>query len=444
METGRADPLRRYQTIMDTGTQGDSGTQIFYGHVVVAAATLILMVIWAVYYSFGVFFKPLLSEFGWTRAMTSGAFSLSSITMGVAGIAIGWVNDRFGPRLVMSICGVLLGIGYILMSQISAPWQIYFFYGVIVGAGMVGGFVPIMSTLARWFVKRRGMMTGIAAAGIGIGAVIGPPLANRLISTYGWRLSYIILGSILLAVVVLSSQLLKRDPSVVEQVADGLDQGNQIDLSPGSEGLSLGEALYTIPFWLFFVMIFCFGSCIFSIMVHIAAHSTELGISSAGAAKVLATLGGASIAGKLLLGKLSDTIGSRNILIFSFLLMAAALFWLVSATMAWELYCFAGMFGFAYGGCVTVESPMVAFLFGLRSHGSILGVVAFGFTIGGAFGPWLTGHIFDVTHSYQVAFLGCAILSTLGLILTTALRSNAFHETNHGAQPESVGLTEGE
>lgn len=440
METGRAKPPRRHQTIMDTGIRGDAGTQIFYGHVVVAAAALILMVIWAVYYSFGVFFKPILSEFGWTRAMTSGAFSLSSITMGVTGIVIGWVNDRFGPRLVMSISGVLLGIGYILMSQISAPWQIYLFYGVIVGAGMVGGFVPIMSTLARWFVKRRGMMTGIVSAGIGVGAVIGPPLANRLISTYGWRLSYIILGSILLAVVVLLSQLLKRDPSVVEQVADGQNQGNQIDLTPGSEGFSLGEALYTIPFWLFFVMIFCFGSCIFSIMVHIAAHSNELGISPAGAAKILATLGGASIAGKLLLGKLSDIIGSRNVFIFSFLLMAVSLFWLTSAKMAWELYCFAGIFGFAYGGCVTVESPMVAFLFGLRSHGSILGVVAFGFTIGGAFGPWLTGHIFDVTHSYQAAFLGCAILSFFGLILTTALRPKTLHETNHRPLSESASL----
>ncbi len=425
---------------MATGTQKDSGTHMFYGHVVVAAATLILIAIWAVYYSFGVFFKPILSEFGWTRAMTSGAFSLSSITMGVMGIAIGWVNDRFGPRLVMSISGVLLGIGYILMSQITALWQIYFFYGMIVGAGMMGGFVPIISTLARWFVKRRGMMTGIASAGIGIGAVIGPPLANRLISAYGWRQSYIILGCVLLVVVVLSSQLLKRDPSVVGEVADGLDQGNQIGLSPGSEGLSLGEALYTIPFWLFFATIFCFGSCVFSIMVHIAAHSTELGISPGGAAKILATLGGASIAGKLLLGKLSDIIGSRNIFIFGFLLMAIALFWLVPAKMAWELYFFAGIFGFAYGGCITAESPMVAFLFSLRSHGSILGVVGFGFTIGGAFGPWLTGHIFDVTHSYQVAFLGGAILSSIALFLTTALRPKAFHETNHRPLSESVSL----
>jgi MFS family permease len=439
LKTGGSKLTRRHQITMATGTQKDSGT-LFYGHVVVAAATLILMVIWAVYYSFGVFFKPILSDFGWTRAMTSGAFSLSSITMGVTGIAIGWVNDRFGPRLVMSISGVLLGVGYILMSQISALWQIYFFYGMIVGAGMMGGFVPIMSTLARWFVKRRGMMTGIASAGIGVGAVIGPPLANRLISIYGWRLSYIILGCILLILVVLLSQILKRDPSVVGEVADGLDQVNQMDLSTGGEGLSFGEALYTAPFWLFFAMIFCFGSCVFSIMVHIAAHSTELGISPAGAAKILATLGGASIAGKLMLGRLSDIIGSRNIFIFGFLLMAVALFWLVPAKMTWELYCFAAIFGFAYGGGISAESPMVAFLFGLRSHGSILGVVGFGFTIGGAFGPWLTGHIFDMTHSYRAAFLGFAILSSIALFLTTVLRPKAFHETNHRPLPESVGF----
>lgn len=395
---------------------------IFYGYLVVGAAFFIMVVMWAVFYAFGVFFKPILSEFGWSRAMTSGAFSLCSITMGLLGITMGGLNDRFGPRIVMSVCGLLLGMGYLLMSQLEALWQLYLSFGLILGAGMGGGFVPLMTTVARWFVLRRGMMTGVVTAGIGIGALIGPPAANGLISSYGWRISYIILGSIVLAVVVLSAQLLRRDFSQLGQFTYGENQSGQKGMHTRNEGISLGEAIQTRPFWVLFAMIFCFGFCVFSIMVHIAAHATELGISRASAANILATIGGLSILGKVLLGRAADIIGSRKVFIIGFILMAVAFLWLVPAKVAWMLYSFAVFFGFAYGGCVVAESPLVAVLFGLDSHGLILGVIAFGFTVGGALGPWLTGYIFDVTSSYQLAFLGCAVLSSLALVLTAVLK----------------------
>ncbi|NNG08266.1 MAG: MFS transporter, partial [Desulfobacteraceae bacterium] len=216
---------------------------IFYGYLVVAAAFLIMVVMWAVFYAFGVFFRPILNEFGWTRAMTSGAFSLSSISMGLLGIAMGGLNDKFGPRIVMSVCGLLLGIGYLLMSQLEALWQLYLFYGIILGTGMGGGFVPLMTTVARWFDQRRGMMTGIVTAGIGIGALVGPPVANGLISTDGWRSSYTILGSIVLVVIVLSAQFLKRDPSQVRQVSPGEEQRGKKGPPMRNGELSLGEAI---------------------------------------------------------------------------------------------------------------------------------------------------------------------------------------------------------
>jgi MFS family permease len=403
---------------------------IFYGYFVVAAAFLIMVVMWTVFYAFGVFFKPILNEFGWSRATTSGAFSLCSITMGLLGIAMGGLNDKFGPRIVMSVCGLLLGTGYLLMSKLQALWQLYLSFGLILGIGMGGSFVPLMTTVVRWFVLRRGMMTGIVTAGIGIGALIGPPVANGLISTYGWRISYTILGIIVLAVIVLSAQLLRRDPSQLGQLAYGENEGCRKVSNPGNGGLSLGEAIHTRPFWVLFTMIFCFGFGVFSIMVHIAAHATELGISPSSAANILATIGGVSIIGKVLLGRVADTIGSRKVFLIGFSLMAVALLWLVPSRMAWMLYAFAVLFGFAYGGCVVAESPLVAALFGLESHGLILGVIAFGFTVGGAFGPWLTGYIFDVTSSYQAAFLGCAVLSLVGLFLTAVLKPGRVNRNN--------------
>ena len=395
--------------------------RFFYGYIVVVAALFIMVVVFGVYNTFGIFFKPMLTEFGWTRAMTSGAFSLSWIMQGLLGIVMGRLNDRLGPRVVLTLCGFFSGLGYLLMSQTSAIWQLYLFYGVIIGTGMGGAFVPLASTVARWFVKRRTMMTGIVAAGIGAGTLVAPPVANWLISSYDWRIPYIILGSIVLVFVVLAAQPLRRDPTQVGQLPYGENEGEEPGLKFGTKAFSLKEAAYTRQFWVAFGMFFCLGFCTLTIMVHVAPHATDLGISAASAANILATIGGASIVGKVVLGTAADRIGNRQALIIGFILMAAALFWVVSATEAWILYLFAAAFGFAYGSCAASESPLVAGLFGLSSHGLILGVIGFGFTIGASVGPFVAGYIFDVSQSYQMAFLVCAAIGVIGLVLTALL-----------------------
>jgi MFS family permease len=393
-----------------------------YGYIVVVAAFFIMVAMWGTYYAFGIFFKPVLSEFGWTRAITSGAFSLSMILHGLLGIVTGGLTDRFGPRVVMTLCGFLLGLGYLLMSQTSTIWQLYLFYGVIVGTGMGGAFVPLTSTVARWFVKRRSMMTGIALTGIGIGSLIAPPVAHRLVSMYDWRLSYVILGSMVFLIVVVSAQFLRRDLTQMGQLPYGENERGEQGVNLGGKAFSLIEAVTTRQFWLVSGMLFCFGFCMFTITVHIVPHITELGISAASAASVLATAGGMSIIGNFILGSAADRIGNRQVFIIGFILMATALFWLVPAAEAWMLYLFAVVFGFAHGGMGASESPLVAGLFGLSSHGLIFGFVGLGFTIGAAIGPFLAGHFFDITDSYQVAFLVCAAMSIVGLILTALLK----------------------
>jgi len=394
--------------------------RFFYGYIVVVAALFIMVVIYGVYNSFGIFFKPVLTEFGWTRAMTSGAFSLSWIVHGLLAIVMGGFTDRFGPRIVMTLCGFLLGLGYLLMSQISAAWQLYLFYGVIIGTGLSGAFVTLTSTVARWFIKRRSMMTGIVLTGVGIVTLIAPPVANCLISTYDWRLSYIILGSIVLVFVVLAAQPLRRDPTRVGQVPYG-ENKEEAELKGDTKAFSLKEAVSTRQFWLVFSMFLCLGYCMFTILVHIVPHATDLEISAASAANILATIGGASIIGRVVLGNVADRIGNRRVFIIGFILMAAALFWVVPATEAWILYLFAVAFGFAYGGCAASESPLVAGLFGLSSHGLILGITSLGFSIGAGAGPLVAGYIFDVSQSYQMAFLVCAAIGVIGLVLTALL-----------------------
>jgi len=373
------------------------------------------------YFAFGVFFKPVLTEFGWTRALTSGAFSLSMIMHGVMGIVMGILNDRLGPRIVLSLCGFLIGLGYLLMPLISTVGQLYLFYGVIVGTGLGGVWVPLLSTVARWFVNRRSTMTGIVVAGSGIGTLISPPVANWLISTYDWRAAYTILGSVILVVVISAAQFLKRDPARMGQIPYG---GNEeVKQEPGMEtrGFTLREAACTRQFWVAFTMLFCFGFCLFTITVHIVPHATDMNISPASAAIILAAMGGAGIAGNLVMGGAADRIGNRQIFIIGFIMMSICLFCLTQITEVWMLYLFVIAFGFAHGGMGPSESPLVAGLFGLSSHGLIFGIVSFGFTIGASVGPLLTGYLFDVSGSYQTAFLTCACLTIVGLVLAILL-----------------------
>ena len=396
--------------------------RFFYGYIVAGAALFTMVITYGSYNSFGVFFGPLLSDLNRTRAMVSGAFSLSWTMQGALSIVMGRLTDRFGPRVVLTICGVLVGLGYLLMSQIGAVWQLYLFYGVIIGGGMGGSWVPIVSTIARWFVKKRNLMTGIVLTGVSIGTLIAPPVASRLISAYDWRTSYLIVGCIVLVAVVLVAQLLRRDPTRVNQRPYGESEGEKQGSVLETHEFSLNEAIHTRQFWLASGMLFCFGFSVYAIVAHIVLHAIGLGMSPTSAPNVLATVGGLSLVGRIVLGSAADRFGNRQIFIMGFILMAAALFWLVPNKEVWELYVFAAVFGFGFGGCATSESPLVAGLFGLSSHGLILGVMTLvGFTFGAAVGPLAAGHIFDITNSYQLAFIAAGALSVVGLILTVLL-----------------------
>jgi MFS family permease len=396
--------------------------RFFYGYIVVIAAFFIMVVSWAAYNSFGVFFNPLLEEFGWNRAVTSGAFSLSMFIYGVLGIVVGALNDRFGPRVVLTFCGILLGLGFLLMSQISALWQLYLFWGVIIGIGMSGVWVPLLSTVAKWFDKRRTLMTGIVIAGLGIGGLIGPPLISRLIATYDWLLSLIIVGIAVLLFVVIATQFLKRGPTQMRQLPKSESGGNLQAAKSITNSFSFKEAVKTTQFWIVFGMFFCYGFGTYAIVVHIVQHAIDLKISPVSAANILAARGAVVILGNYILGALADRVGNRQIYIIGFIMMSAALLWLSLADKEWMLYLFIVVAGFASGGMGASESPLTARLFGISSHGLIYGVVHVGFTIGAAAGPFITGYIFDLTGGYQPAFLTCAAFGIIGLILTVILR----------------------
>jgi predicted MFS family arabinose efflux permease len=380
------------------------------------------MVMFGLYQAFGVYLLPISTEFRWPIALTSGAQSLNVLIQGLMGIVMGTMTDRFGPRLVLTFCGVILGIGCLLMSEINTLWQFYLLYGGVIGMGLSGGIVPILSTVARWFTDRRSIMTGIVLCGVGMGVLIGAPIANWLVYGYDWRTSYVILGSAVFTVIALAAQFLKSDPAKMGQVPYTKREPESTGITPETVDFSMRQAFHTREFWFVSIIFLCLGFCRFSILVHIVPHAIQLDILPTIAAIILGTIGGARIFGRVVLGTAGDRIGNIRVLIIGLTLMLAILFWLLFATEQWMLYLFAGIFGIFAFGTTAIQSPLVAEFFGLRSMGVVFGVTTLAFTIGAAMGSYISGYIYDVSSGYQLAFVTSVAIAALGLASAILLK----------------------
>ena len=264
-------------------------------------------------------------------------------------------------------------------------------------------------------------MTGIAVSGLGVGTLIMPPIANWLVSSYGWRTSYFVVGVVAFVLVVSAAQVLRYGPKPTAQSPSGESQLGVVAGSP-DRGFSLQEAIHTWQYWLIGLAWLCFGLSLGTVLVHIVPHAIGLGFSAASAALVLAVIGGLSTVGRIVMGTASDRIGNKLALVICFILVPVSLFWLLTARELWMLYLFAAIFGYGYGGIAALASPIVAEFFGLSSHGVLLGCIMICVEGGSAIGPVVAGHIFDITDEYNLAFLLFAITTVVGLVLILLLK----------------------
>lgn len=196
--------------------------KLFYGWVVVIAFLVIQSLLLGSNSIFGVFFKELESEFHLTRATTSAVFSVSMLLISVFSVISGWAVDRYGPRIVLSLMGLFTGLSLLLTSQTNVAWQLFLTYGVLLAMGTGASYTVTMSTVSRWFEKKRGLAVGIAGSGGGVGIVVMAPLATYLITNFDWRMAFIVIGLIAWVVVIPVAQLLKKDPQEIGALPDGV------------------------------------------------------------------------------------------------------------------------------------------------------------------------------------------------------------------------------
>ncbi len=366
--------------------------------------------------AYGVFLPVIGDAFAWSRGAISTALSLNLVIGGLAGLGIGALADRHGPRLLLVPTVALAGAAFALVSTVGALWHLYLFVGVMGGLGMSSFYLLSAFTVARWFDERRGLAIALVLMGFNLGYISGGPLAAWLIAVVGWREAYAILGGGCGLITVLAA-LTVRLPRATEATtvhrpaADVRDTGG--GAPPGAaHGLTLREALADPRQWCLNVSWLLTGGIALMISVHVVPFARDQGIGLVGASLALTAYGVGSAAGRLAAGVVADRLGARTTARAAFVIQALALLALLWVPSRDALLGTMAVFGVGFAAADTVFVKVIPDVFGMRAIGAIMGVLTLGWRSGAALGPAAAGFLYDVTGSYTVPF-GAAPLAVL-------------------------------
>ncbi len=395
----------------------------FYGWVIVVVTFVTMGIGVNARTAFSLFFPPILSEFGWERGVTAGAFSFGFVVSAFMSPLIGRLMDRGGPRAVMELGIALMGGGLLLAPLTTAPWHLYVTIGVMVGAGSVClGYSGFSLFLPNWFVRRRGLAIGIAFAGVGIGSVTLLPWVQYVIEQTGWRTACTSIGLIVLIVLAPINLLLRKRPEDIGLLPDGeaaptatsaKPVSNVVDPAWAATEWTLSRALRTARFWWICLGYFCGLYIWYAVQVHQTKFLLDIGFSPSVGVWALGVVSLLGIPGQIVLGHASDRIGREAIWAISclgFAICFAALIALKYQPSLWLVYLMVFTQGALGYGLTSIMGAVVLEIFQGANYGSIFGTIMLSALAGGAAGPWVTGLLHDVTGTYTIAFaIGIAV-----------------------------------
>ena len=372
-------------------------------------------------FSIGVFLKPLVREFSWTRSEISLAYSVNMLVLGAFSFVMGAMADRWGTARTLLLGTVLLGVGTLLNYQISAVWQLYLFYGFLMGAGKAAFHTPLLAHIARSFDRGRGLAVGLVFAGTGMGLFVMAPLSRFLISQVGWRATFVILALALFILSLPAVWVFREKPGQALEAGDGKTEG-AVEASRADRPEVETFHWRNRSFWTICGLHYFDCICHSVALVHVVAYATDRRISPEQAAAVLGVVGLSAIAGRVVIPAVTDRIGARKGLLLTLLIQTGMIpFLMVSKTMV-MFYIFAVIFGFGWGG----NSPMYPLLtreyFGTKRLGFIYGGTVVAASLGMAAGAYMGGLLFDVSGSYQLSLIFSLTAGLISIALIPFLK----------------------
>ncbi len=350
---------------------------------------------------------------------------------------IGRMTDRYGSRIVFLISAVFMGAGFSLCGLVKVLWHFYLFY-LIASLGVGATTALPISIIQKWFIKKKGLALGIVVSGIGAGPFFAAPLANHLISHYGWQVSYFIIGGLLWIILSLIALAMVDSPEDIGLRPLGEEESHRVpDTRPqmgrdNSEGRAIpsrgtdwvaGDAVRTKTFFLLGLIWTLCALPVHLVMINIVPFATDMGIPIGVAATGLGLIGGISVAGRLLGGAFSDFLGLKRSLIIAAFFSTVALFWLPFTKNSFMFFTFVIVYGFFYGARVPQIPGLVGNYFGSKNITEIMGVLWAMAGVGAILGSLIGGFVSDITGSYVIPFLVAALCFGLAGALAFLLRS---------------------
>lgn len=425
------------------------GKRIFYGWWIVASASVVQALQGGLYfYGMSTFYMTLLREFGWSSTALSGVFSLSRLESGIVGPVAGFIIDRFGPRKLMILGFAMVGVGFILFSQINSIEMLYLVFILFLSVGSSIGFqMPANSTVAKWFIRRRGLALGITMCGVGVGGAFTIPLA-WLMTHYGWRSTAVGAGLLFLTTGIPLALVMRRRPELYgmrpdgdpadeesERESPGADAHGSVALAerdglmrvdvkkaPAEVNFTPRQALATSAFWLFSLVYAVRYMIASGVGLHEIPALEHMGYSPEAAALILGLTTILSIPGRLGFGWLADRYDKRYIMGICLVMQLVGLTALAYASDLVLVVVFLIVYSPAYGGSVPLLPAVWGEYFGRASFATITGLSQIVTMWGTVQGPLIAAYAFDVTGSYQFAFQFFAGMNLVGIALLFFVR----------------------
>lgn len=374
--------------------------------------------LFGIFFSFGVFLDPLISEFGWSSALTSFVFSVYSLSYSLAAILMGRLADRRGAGSTIGLGGLAVTLALVLSSRADAIWQLYLTFGVVGGIGAAAFWVPPTKAVMERFgsSSNLNLAVSVVATGTGVGTLLISPVAGFFITEYGWRACYLLFG-LISALISIFAALAIRNPRV--------SGGARSEDEPNSGGQRLQEAVRTRNFWsLFGVYILGCGIARYTVLVYIVVYLVAAGFPLQAGAVCLGLVGGGSILGRIGSGFLSKVLRENLIVLVSFVLQGVSTMVLILSWNIWLVYSAVFVFGIGYGGYVPQFPLLTRESFGMRSYGLVYGVISSGLGLGALIGPPVIGGLLSsLTGNYFATFVLSGAFSLVAAVTSLLIRS---------------------
>jgi OFA family oxalate/formate antiporter-like MFS transporter len=379
-------------------------------------------------YSWSVFAAALVNDLGLTKTEAALPNAIGMAMLALMSIPGGKLQDRFGPRISATICGVLVGLGFILASFADSIITLSLFFGFITGAGIGLAYGATTPAAVKWFPpQKRGLISGLVVAGIGLAAVYQAPLTQYLVDSYGVKNTFLIEGILFAAIILILAQFLKSPPA--GYVPLGTEAPAKAAVATTGREYTPGEMVRTPQFWFIWLMYGC-GSVAGVMIIGQLAIIAEIQANIAWAFVFVAILAVFNTTGRIAGGILADKIGRTNTLLLMFVGQAVNMFFFSSYTTSSLLIMGIAVAGVCYGSLLAVFPTLTFDYFGMKNGGVNYGIVFCAWGLAGVIGPIMGGYIVDQTQSYHMAYLISAGLLIISAILAFLLKAPQGNKTD--------------